>query len=175
LGGGIFFNSLMYGGKFPKNNLGISNREFYIKTFRKLFQDYSAQKNPFLQFLFFGKLKNVLPFVAKKENFEKIKKNLLEIEFEFLEGDFRTEIQKFKNIDFVSMSDIVSYLSDEGSFDVLENIKNSLKKNAIVISRAYLNVPKINSKSFLDMSRKFKNEIEKEKTQMYDIKIFQKK
>jgi len=84
-------------------------------------------------------------------------------------------ILKNKNIDFVSISDIISYFEKDKAYNFFEKIRNSLKQKSVIVSRNYLNLPKVNIKGYNDITNRFKKNIDDEKTQMYIIKIYQKK
>ncbi len=173
LGRAIIFNSLFYKGKFPKNNMNMSASRFYIEAFKRLFENMQEKKNYFLEFLFFGKILT-LPDYLQEESFYQIKENIKKTEIYFLDGDFFDEIIKLDKVDFVSASDLISYLNEIEGKEFLKKIEKNISENGIVISRSYLNWQKVGKNNFQDISEKYQDKIEKEKTQMYQIKIYQK-
>lgn len=85
--------------------------------------------NPYLQYAMLGEFKD-LPYYAKEEVFDKIKKNIDHIKV--LCEDFETVIQSEGNFDFMNLSDIFEYMPEDISqFEKL--IQNSCNTNARII------------------------------------------
>lgn len=178
LGNKKYFDSLLYKGKFPENNTGKSYFIFYKNVFKGNFSRIMANKNFFMQFLFFGKVinKKSLPFEAQEDNFEKIKNGIKNSEIEYILNDFVLAIKDSKNVDFVSSSDVLSYYNKNKAKSFLQEISSNLSKNAIVVNRYYLNIPKdIDYNGFRKITNIYKKKIEYEKTGMYVIDIFENK
>lgn len=66
--------------------------------------------NPYLQYAMLGKFKE-LPYYAKEEVFEKIKKNIDNIEVQCT--SFETVIQTQRSFDFMNLSDIFEYMPED--------------------------------------------------------------
>ncbi|MCM1130352.1 MAG: BtaA family protein [Roseburia sp.] len=85
--------------------------------------------NPYLQCAMLGRFKE-FPYYAKEEVFEKIKKNIANIEVKCI--DFVTAIQNEGNFDFMNLSDIFEYMPKDLSH--LENlILASCNSNARIV------------------------------------------
>lgn len=80
-----------------------------------------THNNPYLEYIIKGNFKNALPFYLKKENFEKIRKNLDKLIL--FKGDLIKAINSYPNIKFdgFNLSDIFEYMS-------LKQYSNNLKK-----------------------------------------------
>ncbi|MDE6241021.1 MAG: BtaA family protein [Anaeroplasmataceae bacterium] len=111
--------------------------------------------NPYLQYAMLGKFKE-LPYYAKEEVFDKIKKNIDSIEVKCI--DFETVIQNEGNFDFMNLSDIFEYMPEDIS-QFEKWIQNSCNTNARIaywnmMNPRYLNgFKRINTKENLKEDR----------------------
>src|SRR3989344_3558413 len=144
LGNSKVFNLLLYKGSFPKKNISKSMYSFYMKAFQKLFSQNLARTNFLLQLLFFGELRfqEGMPLECDREIFYKAKTGIQNAEIKYVHGDVIEEIKRSQSkVDFLSLSDIASYLHPPQEQGFLQDIKHSLSPNAIVVSRYYLRIP----------------------------------
>ena len=178
LGNAVVFNNLLYKGTFPKKNISESLYSFYIKRFNYLFKQDLARKNYFLQLLFFGELRfpEGLPLECNKETFLKAKSGLQKTQIKYILGDVITEASKSSvPIDFLSLSDIPSYLKAPREQDFLQEIKKNISTGGIIVNRYYLRYPEnLNTDGYQNITDNFKDAISKEKIQMYSFGIHQK-
>jgi len=178
LGNAIVFNALLYKGNFPRRNIKKSLHSFYMEKFEHLFKQDIAKKNYFLQLLFFGRLQfsDGLPVECDPDIFQKAKKGLQKAKISYIQGDILNEAKHASSsIDFMSLSDVPSYLKRPREQMFLQEIKNSLSVRGIVVSRYYLRVPEnLTISGYQNITDNFREAIEREKIQMYSFGIFQK-
>lgn len=178
LGNAIVFNALLYKGNFPKKNLSESLHSFYMKKFDLLFKQGPARENYFLQLLFFGELlfPEGLPLECNREIFLKAKTGLRKAQIKYILGDAIIEAEKSSPpIDFLSLSDIPSYLKPPQEQDFLQDIKINICPGGIVVNRYYLRTPEnLDTDGYQNVTDNFKKAISKEKIQMYSFAIYQK-
>ncbi len=175
LGNAKVFNALLYRGEFPRKNTADSTYQFYVKAFDRLFKQDLSRKNFFLQLLFFGEIKysDGYPLECRVDIFSKAKKHLERTEIVYVPGDIIAVLrQQTIPVDFVSFSDAPSYFEAETARTFLEEIRENLALNAIVAIRYYMNVlTDKNTKGFEDITSEYRQEIDDEKVQMYQIEI----
>ena len=76
-------------------------------------------------------------------------------------------------IDFLSFSDVPSYLQPPREQEFLQEIKNGISPGGIIINRYYLRIPEnLNTDGYQDITDNFKWNISKEKIQMYSFGIY---
>lgn len=172
VGNKTMFNSFLYRGEFILKNSPLSYFEYYSAAFERLFR-LNIKKSHFLQLCFLGKiyLSEALPLEFTPEIFNKIKKSKVTPEFKlgsiFDEGSH--------NYDFISLSDVPSYLKGDMERDYMQILNKKMVKGGYVVNRFYLRTPeKTNMNYFEDVSESFSNLLASELVQMYQIQIVQK-
>ena len=175
VGNAAFFNAFLYKGHFIKRNIPETHFQFYIQTFRKLFYQALTRENFFLQLIFLGRIKysEGNPMEARKEVFQSIKSSSNKT-CEFVTGDLISYAEKGAHkFDFVSLSDVPSYFSEQLDRVYLQKLSKGLEKNALVVLRCYLRIPEnTDMTNFMDVTDEFKEWIAEEKTQMYKTFIY---
>lgn len=174
-GNALIFNTLLYKGNFPKKNIPMKLHEFYLDSFKKLFNQGPVRNNFFLQLLFFGRIlfPEGNPLECDPKIFLLAKKGLQSTRISYVHGDViekaaDTEIP----IDFFSFSDAPSYFDGEIEKNYLQKIHPNLSPNSLLIIRYYLHLPEGTLMSgFEDITSNYSNLINQEKIQMYSIKI----
>lgn len=178
LGNASVFNALLYKGHFPKKNIPETMPKFYLKAFYRLFNQGLARNNFFLQLLFFGKLifPEGNPIECNKRIFLLAKTGVNNAKIIYLRGDIINEITKIVDlIDFISFSDVPSYFTGVVEKNYLQDIYPYLSPHALVAIRYYLHIPEgAIMKGYKDVSKNYSDQINKEKVQMYLIKILSK-
>ena len=178
LGNAAVFNALLYKGNFPQRNIKKSLHSFYMERFGRLFVQDVARKNYFLQLLFFGSLQypDGLPVECDPNVFLKAKEGLQKAKVTYIRGDILKEAKNASSpIDFLSLSDVPSYLKPPREQAFLQEIKNVLSPGGIVVNRYYLRTPEdIDANGYRDVTDNFGEAIAREKTQMYSFGIYQK-
>ncbi|MGS0740340.1 DUF3419 family protein [Glaciimonas sp. GG7] len=175
LGNATVLNSLLYKGDFPKKNISGSYFSIYKNIFKQLFTEQLAKKSFFLQMIFFGKLVYSDGYLIEcdPEVYLLAQQAIRNCKVSFVEGDIFETVRTSKNIDFLSLSDVPSFLSSEKEADYLEKMKPGLAKGAIVIVRAHLRVirPKING--YTDISLQYLHLKNIEATRLWSFHVYQ--
>jgi len=178
LGNAVVFNSLLYKGNFPQKNIGKSMHEFYLERFKYLFEQDLARRNYFLQLLFFGRLQfpDGLPIECDSEIFLKAKRGLLKTKMIYACNDIIEEAKRTTiPIDFLSFSDIPSYLKPPREQEFLQEVRGSVSSSGIIVNRYYLRTPEnLNIDGYRDITSDFNAIVSKEKVQMYSFGLYQK-
>ncbi|MEI6222828.1 MAG: DUF3419 family protein [bacterium] len=178
LGNATIFNALLYKGHFPKRTFTGSMYDFYMQRFSHLFTHSLARENYFLQLLFFGTLRfaDGLPAEGTPTIFEAAKQSLHHTQVNFVQGDIIEEIQQSPEpADFVSLSDVPSYLQPPREQSFLQDIKESMSNNGIVVNRYYLRTPeRLQTSGYQRITDAFQQAIKAEKVNMYSIDILKK-
>jgi S-adenosylmethionine-diacylglycerol 3-amino-3-carboxypropyl transferase len=92
-----------------------------------------THNNPYLEYIIKGNFKNSLPFFLKKENFEKIRKNLVKLKI--LKGTLKEVLKKNKEIIFDGfyLSDIFEYMSYNQYVERIKQVLPQLKKEGRIV------------------------------------------
>jgi S-adenosylmethionine-diacylglycerol 3-amino-3-carboxypropyl transferase len=174
LGNKTMFNALLYKGDFIQKNSPLTHFQYYFNAFDRLFTTDLAQKSFFLHLCFYGKINSLagVPIEAQKDAHQRIQESKGQVFY--VQEDFVSHLAVGKKkYDFLSLSDVPSYFSGELERDFMQKIKPSLEVGAIVVTRYYLRKSECLLDGYLDITDKYKNFLELEKVQMYDIKIYQ--
>lgn len=176
LGNTTVFNALLYKGDFPRKNIPESLYMFYTKRFKKLFEQDVVRKNYFLQLLFFGIIKfpEGLPIECNLDIFLKAKEGLKKAKVTYISNDVIREIERTSMpIDFLSLSDVPSYLHPPEEQEFLQKIKDKISSGGVVVNRYYLRIPEnLNTDDYQDITDHFKGPISEDKFQMYSFGIY---
>ncbi len=138
------FNKFLYKGHFA----GGSDRrtesrapwEFLTEEFERLFRTQLVRKNYFMQVLFLGKIKyeEGLPLEANREIFERVKVSNTKINYHC--GNLWDFVGS-QPYDFVSLSDTISYLSNDNANQILQRMHVDSPKGSSVVIRSFLRAP----------------------------------
>ncbi len=174
LGNKSVFNALLYKGDFIKKNAPQTHFEYYFNAYDRLFTRILARESFFLNLCFFGKIKfhEGNPVESSEDTIKRIKSSSAEVKFinENMLAFLNSGVHKF---DFLSLSDVPSYFGSDVEKNYLQNIKKSLKKDAIVVVRYYLRTAVADLRGYIDVTDQYKDLIHKEKVQMYNVCIYQ--
>jgi S-adenosylmethionine-diacylglycerol 3-amino-3-carboxypropyl transferase len=175
VGNATFFNSLLYKGHFPKHNIEKSQAEHYETAFGALLSRGIARQNYFLQLCFLGELRfpEGNPVECSAENFHRVKESTTEVSY-YESGLIEFAMQQ-SNVNFSSISDVPSYFAGAEEKNYLKSLYHVTAENGYVLQRSYLRVPEHGGNPFENVTQEFVSSIEQEKTQMYEVEIFQKK
>ncbi len=179
LGNAAVFNALLYKGRFPKKNIPSSLYVFYKTTFQHLLTHTLARKNFFLQLVFLGKLqfREGLPLECDETIFKDAQQGIRNATIQYVHGDIVTEVKKTATpIDFISLSDIPSYLEPPMEQEFLQEMRDYLSPEATVVNRYYLRVPeKLDVRGYTNVTSGFTDAIKKERVQMFSFGIYKKR
>lgn len=178
LGNSILFNAFLYKGNHPKKNIKASYRSYYFNIFRSLFEFIIPKDSFFLQMIFFGKIEFLqgAPFETNEKIFYKMKEGIRDCKINYYQGDIFSSLKKIQTpISFLSFSDILSYFPESIEKDYMQTIKDKLSTKGITVNRYYLRIHQhLNLYGYTDRTQDYLELIKKEKTQFYNIQIYEK-
>lgn len=177
LGNAMLFNTLLYKGNFPSKNIPETFTEFYINAFNRIFEQEPICNNYFMQIIILGEIKypSGLPLECNLQIFESAKKALQNTDISYVLGDIYDKSAFSKQADFISLSDVPSYLKGENESNFVQLLKDKLTNSGIIVARYYLHIPqKVKYEGFKNITETYTKERELEKVQMYKIEILKK-
>lgn len=178
LGNAVVFNTLLYKGSFPQKNIPQSMYAFYLERFKYLFEQDVVRKNYFLQLLFFGRLQfpEGLPIECDQGIYLKAKEGLRKAKITHICNDVIKEVERSSTpIDFLSLSDVPSYLHPPREQEFLQEIKKNIATGGIIVNRYYLRIPTdLKTYGYQEITDNYKEAISKEKIQMYSFGVYKK-
>lgn len=174
LGNAAVLNSLLYKGSFPPNNLGISSREAYLRIFHTLFTTQIVQESFFLQMLFFGELRypQGFPLECDPKIFQHAREALQQCELRVMQADIFDSAATHTDIDFVSLSDVPSFMPEAAGASVLQRLRPSLADEALTVIRGHLHVVRPDCAGFCDITAEYQAAISREKTQLWRVQVY---
>ena len=117
--------------------VNVNVAEHILERTHYAFTELDTSENPYLYYIFNSKFENVLPFAYRKENFDKIKKNIDKLVI--LSESIETFIER-EDVDYISkynLSDIFEYMSDEQMCKIIEKM---FGKSGVGTKIAYWNM-----------------------------------
>jgi S-adenosylmethionine-diacylglycerol 3-amino-3-carboxypropyl transferase len=178
LGNRAVFNALLYSGNFVKKNIKSTYVGHYMSAFDHLFEHGLARENFFLQLCLLGRIRysEGLPIEAEPQAFQRMKNNLSNVECTLHRQSIFDYLRPLENsVDFVSLSDVPSYLEAPLAETFLQAIRPSLKCGGVVVVRYYLRIPnRLSTESYTDITARYSDEISNEKLQVYNIRVYEK-
>lgn len=94
-------------------------------------------KNPYLHYIIYGEYDNELPYALRKENFEKIKRNIDNLQTMVVSIEDYLDMVDEHSIDGFNLSDIFEYMSEEAMLGIYQKIIKKAKSSARI---AYWNM-----------------------------------
>lgn len=171
------FNKFLYKGHFSGDNKVRTEAKpphlFIRDEFERVFTTQIVRKNYFMQILFLGRIiyEEGLPFEAHRRIFEQIKTSRSEILYHH--SDLITVLKK-KSYDFISLSDTISYLSDDIAIELLQEITPQNAVGSRIVFRSFMKYPEgLKTKGWKQLNDL---EIESKKndgTAVYNFHIFE--
>lgn len=174
LGNATTLNMLLYRGCFPRNNTGESHRKTYGRIFESLMYRRPARKSFFLQVLFFGKIvyDEGLPMECDPAAFSAAKHAANACDITFRHGDV-FESNGGKTFDFVSLSDVPSFLPRKREPTFLAALRPVLDPDARIVVRSHLRRPAPELVGFEDVTHEYPSASENESTQLWRFHAYQ--
>ncbi len=176
IGNARTFNTFLYRGQFPEKNIGKSFLQYYQEAFDRLFAQGPVRNNFFLQLCLLGELRHAsgLPAEVDPVIFDQAKKNISDIQIEFVKEDLVAWVSRQSGVNFISFSNVPSYFTGALESNFLQDMKSGLAHGARVVVRNYLHHPEnLKTTGYREKSHEFKTEIAAERMQMYDIEIWE--
>lgn len=174
LGNSAVLNSLLYRGDFPRNNLGISSYRRYCQIFDALFTQLPARSSFFLQMVFFGRLAHEagFPIECREDLFDAARRAVSDCAVELVQADIVETVAARQAVDFVSISDVLSFLPDAAAQQALQRLRPGLAPQALVVSRGHLRVVRPDATGFDDISTEHRDAIARESTQLWQVQVY---
>ncbi|SMF74096.1 DUF3419 family protein [Pseudobacteriovorax antillogorgiicola] len=176
LGNSLFYNSILYRGSFPEKNIPDSYYRFYLKVFQRLFSEHYARQNFYLNLLFLGRIgfPCARPPEAQESVYSLAQNTLKDCEVRYKLGCMISQASKIdKPLDYVSLSNVPSYLKPPMEQSFLQALKAGLSEHATVIFRSYIRIPfRLDTQGFECRTQTYQSLLREEQTQMYFIDIY---
>lgn len=173
VGNKAMFNSLLYKGSFIQKNSPLSYFDYYHGAFDRLF-GLEIKKSHFLQLCLCGKVlhEEGLPIEFSEELFNKIKESTTKPIYQQGSIFERSESTKY---DFISLSDVPSYLSGEIERNYIQLLAKNIMNDGVIVNRFYLRATEnTDITGFKDITPKYQDIISQELVQMYQVQLLQK-
>lgn len=176
LGNSAILNSLLYRGEFPKKNIAGSHASIYHSIFETLFNTILARRSFFLQMIFLGEIKYAdgYPIECQAEIYHSAQLASKQCEIDYYCGDVLNYLSNSSDVNFVSLSDVPSFLSNQQAISYLKKIQPGLAPGALVVSRGHMRVIEPELTGFYDSTEQIEDIIKNESTQLWRISSFTK-
>lgn len=173
------FNKFLYKGHFSgkaeHKTEERSPSQFIMEEFDRVFKTQLVRKNYFMQILFLGRIayEEGLPLEAHQHIIEGVKKSKTHIRY--LHGNLLEHLPKYP-YDFISLSDTISYLSDNDANQILHKLSPETKSSSQMVIRSFMRAPTaIDTKGWGTLKEKDSWAQAKDGTGVYQFHIFSKK
>jgi S-adenosylmethionine-diacylglycerol 3-amino-3-carboxypropyl transferase len=174
LGNSAVLNALLYRGAFPKKNRPGSHAQIYRSMFDGLLRNSPARLSFFLQMLLLGKLRFAEGYPAEctPEVFAAAKQAAKRARVNFLCGDIVRQVASSRDVEFVSLSDVPSFMLERDAVQVLQAMKGGIRRGGTVVMRGHMRVIDPASDGFSNDAGRYRDLIENEKTGLWQIDAF---
>ncbi|WP_265290240.1 hypothetical protein [Verminephrobacter eiseniae] len=175
LGNSTALNSLLYKGEFPRKNIDSSHFSIYQTIFDRLFNEQMAKASFFLQMVFLGHVPHSegYPVECRKDVFSQAKVALADCHIDYVEGDvFEAAARQDRTIDFLSLSDVPSFLPASAEAGFLQHVRPGLAKDALVVVRAHLRRPYPTLNDYVDVSHQHPAAALQESTKLWSFHMY---
>ena len=138
------FNKYLYKGHFPSRKRSSAEDKPLWKIFEdnieRIFTTTLVRKNYFFQLIFLGRIyfEEGLPLEAHRKTISQIKKSTSKIIY--TQGDLRERLMD-SQWDFVSLSDVISYLPQKEVHGFLQRISQKTNPSCKIVMRSFLRTP----------------------------------
>jgi S-adenosylmethionine-diacylglycerol 3-amino-3-carboxypropyl transferase len=176
LGNATVLNSLLYKGDFPKKNLPGSAYSIYRDIFDRLFTRVLARDSYFLQLIFFGELRHAEgnPLECDPAVYAQARRALGGTEITYVKGDVLEVVRQSGDaVDFLSLSDVPTFFQGPLEQSFLQQLRPGLDRDALVITRGHLRVVKPDTSGFKLLASPYREAMDREQTQLWQIQIYQ--
>lgn len=176
LGNSTALNSLLYKGDFPEKNIPKSYLCIYTEIFERLLTQFPARSSFFLQLIFLGRIRfeEGLPIECRPDVYAQAQARLKNCEVHFVEGDVLTSFGSTGgNIDYLSLSDVPSFLPDEAAADCLQLARPHMCDGGLAVIRGHVRLVQPRMDGFKDETTRFAELASRETTGLWHIHAFQ--
>jgi S-adenosylmethionine-diacylglycerol 3-amino-3-carboxypropyl transferase len=157
-----------------------SNKESFIQILQRMDHALWLQaphSNFFLQQTLWGRCQDLRAFenFICEQRFLNLQSKLRAVELNFVCGPMQESLSNYQNsFDFLSVSNVVSYLSLAEQATLLKNANRALKKGGRVVVRSFLNHPILpKNPRWLNLSTRYQPVLSKERTGAYSISVLE--
>jgi S-adenosylmethionine-diacylglycerol 3-amino-3-carboxypropyl transferase len=135
----FIFNLFLYKGHFARSQESLS--EFLMRVFKIILIEKDPKKSFFAQMLFLGDLRysEGWPIEADQEVFNSAKN--FKGQIEIVKGDLIQELKSHKKFDFLSLSDVASYLEPQQLNSLEAVIMETLRSDGLSVIRSFRRHP----------------------------------
>ena len=174
LGNATVLNGLLYRGEFPRNNTGVSAAKHYAMLFDRLFSKRLARESFFLQMLFLGRIQYEDGFLAEVDPdlYAAGQSALRHCELSLRLRNVFAALDEQEQADFISLSDVPSFLPDDAASQVLQTLRPRLADGGTVVFRSHLRYIEPCSDGYARLDARFKQETDRETSGLWRISIF---
>jgi S-adenosylmethionine-diacylglycerol 3-amino-3-carboxypropyl transferase len=175
LGNASLLNAILYRGQFPKKNLPGSEFANYQRIFRQLLSQVYCRDSYFLQMLAFGQLRypDRCCLEVDPQVYADMRKGAQSAEVAFVRGDvFDVASRAGAAFDFVSLSDVPSFLPPEQESVFLDYFRDCLAPGGTLVYRGHLRMADPAHAGFADTSAGFAALLARESTQLWQVRSF---
>jgi S-adenosylmethionine-diacylglycerol 3-amino-3-carboxypropyl transferase len=168
-------NSILYKGDFPRKNIPDSTYVNFRRIYDRLFRGIRVKESFFAQLSFFGRLvtRDAGLMEVDPGIFDAIKQAIPHTRVDYVQGDIVREIANSREAyDFVSLSDVPSFLPAASAPRYLRDMRPGLVPGAVVVARGNLRVIAPETPGYEDMSGSLGGLCRREKTQLWQVKAF---
>lgn len=155
---------------------GASPRDLfpeYKRIFSSLLKHNLAADNFFLQMILLGRMSTALPLEAQHAIYEKAQHAVSRCKVAFVKSDVFTHLQSSTPYDFVTLSNVPSYLECNRKRSYLQEIKTGIAPGGQVVARNFLNPHRPSTEGYDDKSEQVRDILNAECTQVYEIALYQ--
>ena len=170
------FNKYLYKGNFPatkrKSNQNKPLWKFFEDNIERIFTTTLARKNYFFQLIFLGRIyfEEGLPLEAHRKTINQIKKSTSKIIY--TQGDLRERLMDSK-WDFISLSDVISYLPEPEANNFLQQISPQMNPSSKIVIRSFLRIPgNMDDRGFQSESLLEEWAFKQDSTAVYNFNIY---
>jgi S-adenosylmethionine-diacylglycerol 3-amino-3-carboxypropyl transferase len=175
MGNATLLNALLYKGEFPRKNVPGSVYANYKAMFDRLFENVLLAESFFAQLLLCGRIlsmRTALPEISAAA-YGEIKAALAECDVRLVRGDVIEETRySHPRADFVSLSDVPSFLSERLQGEYLQAIRDGLAGRALVMVRGNLRVTAPDLRGYEDVSGAYLPSTSQERTQLWHVNVY---
>jgi S-adenosylmethionine-diacylglycerol 3-amino-3-carboxypropyl transferase len=168
-------NSILYKGDFPKKNIPASTYANFLRIYDSLFRRIPVRESFFAQLSFFGRLISREAGLLEVDSavFASIKDALPGVDLEYVRGDIVHGLAaRPERFDFVSLSDVPSFLPAGSDSRYLQDLHPALNPGALVVARGNLRVIAPDTSGYEDAGAGVAELSGSEKTQLWHINAF---
>lgn len=170
------FNKYLYEGRFPSRKGSSAEDKPLWKIFEdnieRIFTTTLVRKNYFFQLIFLGKIyfEEGLPLEAHGKTISQIKKSTSKIIY--TQGDLQERLMD-SEWDFISLSDVISYLPKGEVYNFLQKISSKINPSCKIVMRSFLRTPEnIDSRGFKSEPLLEEWAFKQDSTSIYNFNIY---